>query len=140
MSGPRRLSRRTLLGGALLGAGATIGLAGTPDAAEAAARGPHAGQLPNPNAPAGTDQIPQITSIVVVMMENHSFDSMLGTLRRGDGLRLDRHGHPRNTNPWPEDSVVPPPFSGAELRSFPMPNPCQVGGHPYNTWKAGHTS
>ena len=140
MSGPPRFSRRTLFGGALVGASATIGLAGTPSDAGAAVSSLRPGQLPNPQAPAGSDQIPEITAIVAVMMENHSFDSMLGTLRRGDGLRLDGHGRPLNSNPWPRDSVFPPPFPEAQLRSFPMPNPCQVQGHPYNTWKAAHTS
>ncbi len=42
--------------------------------------------LPDPSLPAGTDRIPQIRHIVVLMMENHSFDNYLGTLGRGDGL------------------------------------------------------
>ncbi len=140
MSSTSRFSRRTLLGGALLGAGATLGIGGTAGGATPARRGPAPGQLPNPSAPPGTDQLPGITTIVVVMLENHTFDSVLGTLGRGDGFRLDAHGRPTNTNPWPEDSVVHPPFRGAKLRAFPMPNPCQQQGRPYNTWKAARTS
>ncbi len=124
-----------------MGAGAVAGLAGTSSAgASTSPRGPRPGQLPNPKAPAGSDQLPQISSIVVVMMENHTFDNMLGTLRRGDGFRLNGHGNPTNTNPWPRDSAIAPPFADAQLRAFPMPNPCQVKGRPYNTWKAAHTS
>ena len=48
------------------------------------------GSLPDPRLPAGTDTIPQIEHIVVVMMENHSYDNHLGMLRRpgADGFRL----------------------------------------------------
>lgn len=42
--------------------------------------------LPDPALPPGTDLIPQIRHIVLLMMENHSFDNYLGTLGRGDGL------------------------------------------------------
>ena len=40
-----------------------------------------AGQLPAPDQPAGTDLLPQIKHIVVLMMENHSYDNYLGMLR-----------------------------------------------------------
>ena len=42
--------------------------------------------LPDPSLPPGMDRIPQIRHIVLLMMENHSFDNYLGTLGRGDGL------------------------------------------------------
>ena len=32
--------------------------------------------------------------------------------------------------------MFPPPSSGASLRAFPMPTPCQEDEEPYNTWKA----
>ena len=41
------------------------------------------GDRPDPSRPAGTDMLPQIKHIVVLMMENHSFDNYLGTLGRG---------------------------------------------------------
>ncbi|HEY2280347.1 MAG TPA: alkaline phosphatase family protein, partial [Streptosporangiaceae bacterium] len=45
------------------------------------------GQRPQPDRPEGTDLLPQIKHIVVLMMENHSYDNYLGTLaERGDGL------------------------------------------------------
>ena len=44
------------------------------------------GTRPYPHLPAGTDTLPKIEHIVVLMMENHSFDDHLGTLGRGDGL------------------------------------------------------
>ncbi|MGD0312146.1 MAG: alkaline phosphatase family protein [Acidimicrobiales bacterium] len=148
MSDSVRVSRRALLGGALAGA-AAVGLpSGRSGAAERragtagrpASKRPGPGLLPNPKAPAGTDQLPQITTIVAVMMENHTYDSLLGTLAKGDGFTTGAHGHPTNSNPWPEGSSIPPPLRHASLRSFPMPTPCQADGHPYNTWEAGHTS
>jgi phospholipase C len=42
--------------------------------------------LPDPSLPPGADRIPQIRHVVLLMMENHSFDNYLGTLGRGDGL------------------------------------------------------
>ena len=42
--------------------------------------------LPDPALLPGTDRIPQIRHIVLLMMENHSFDNYLGTLGRGEGL------------------------------------------------------
>ena len=97
--------------------------------------------LPNPRAAAGTDQLPLITNIVVVMMENHSYDNVLGMLkRRGDGFATDIHGVPVASNPWPEASAITPPFKNAVVRAFPMPNPCQETHYPFNTWDAYWTS
>ena len=47
---------------------------------------------PDPGLPVGTDTIPQIRHIVVLMMENHSFDNYFGMLGRGDGLAVDADG------------------------------------------------
>ncbi len=131
-------SRRALLGGALAGA-AAVGLA--PGAASATSRPrsktPGPGTLPNPSAPAGTDQIPLIKNIVIVMLENHSYDNILGMMPgRGDGFVLGADGKPTASNPWPTSSVFPPPSKDAVLHAFPMPNPCQQPAHPYNTWEA----
>src|SRR5436190_22796228 len=58
--------------------------------------------LPDPRRPAGTDTIPQIEHIVVVMMENHSYDNHFGMLRRAgaDGFRLGFNGKPLASNPY----------------------------------------
>ena len=45
------------------------------------------GDRPDASRPAGTDLLPQIKHIVVLMMENHSFDNYLGTLGRGRDSR-----------------------------------------------------
>ena len=88
MSEPPILSRRALLGGALTGA-AAVGLAACSSSTATPASSsttslparPTArlvpGDLPNPAAAVGTDQLPQIKNIVVVMMENHSYDNVL---------------------------------------------------------------
>ena len=57
------------------------------------------GDRPDPSRPAGTDMLPQIKHIVVLMMENHSFDNYLGTLGRGEGLPLGDDGTPDAENP-----------------------------------------
>ena len=101
---------------------------------------PGPGTLPNPNAAPGTDQIPLIENIVCVMMENHSYDNILGTqVGRGAGFTMSG-GQPTNSNPWPKKSSSSPPFKGAEVRAFPMPTPCQLPSQPFNTWKAAHVS
>jgi phospholipase C len=43
---------------------------------------------PRPDLPTGTDLIPQIRHIVILMMQGHSYDNYLGALGRGDGLVL----------------------------------------------------
>ncbi len=147
MSESKSISRRSLLGGALAGA-ATIGLAaGTSGGAGAtpARTGPRArpgpGTLPDPAAPAGSDQLPLIENIVVVMMENHSYDNILGMMQgRGDGFVLGSDGQPTASNPWPKKSAMPPPRKNAMVHAFPMPNPCQEAHFPFNTWDAYWTS
>ena len=92
------ISRRALLRGA-----ATVGLglaAGghVSTAWGAPRRHRKPGSLPFPHMPEGTESLPQIEHIIVLMMENHSFDDHLGTLGRGDGFPL-RMGLPAAVNP-----------------------------------------
>ncbi len=139
---PVHLSRRALLGGALAGA-TSLGLASRSAGAGAPfhSKTPGPGTLPNPLAAPGTDQIPQITNIVVVMLENHSYDSILGMMQgRGNGFVLGADGQPTASNPWPKTSTDPPPFRDAVLQAFPMPTPCQLPSQPFNTWEAAHVS
>ena len=54
---------------------------------------PDASGRPRPDLPEGTDLLPQIRHIVVLMMENHSYDNYLGMLAdRGEGLPPGRGG------------------------------------------------
>lgn len=53
----------------------------------------HSGDRPDLSQPVGADCLSEIEHIVILMMENHSYDNYLGTLERGDGFRME-HGEP----------------------------------------------
>src|SRR5437899_5100197 len=89
------------------------------------------GSRPNPTLPEGTDTLPKIKHIVVVMMENHSYDGRFGMLGRGDGFKLDANGKPLDANPMPD---------GRLLRAFHMPSTCQLDRVPRQDWVASHTA
>lgn len=93
--------------------------------------------LPFPNLPAGTDTMPGIEHIVVLMLENHSYDNFLGMLGRGrgqvphgDGFTLGPDGKPTATNPRPDGRIQ---------RSFHLPTTCQLPSQPSNEWAASHS-
>src|SRR5215469_7446630 len=90
------------------------------------------GSLPEPRLPMGTDTIPQIKHIVVLMMENHSYDNHLGMLnRRGaDGFTLRPDGKPVAQNPYANGNIQ---------HAFRMPTTCQVSGKPSQSWTDSHT-
>ena len=101
---------------------------GTPTTTPGPPRGP--GSLPNPALPEGTDTLPQIEHIVVMMMENHSYDDHFGMLTRADGFKLGTDGLPLDANP----------YNGKLLKAFHMPSSCQLHSHPGQNWDASHTS
>jgi len=122
----------------------TIGVAGaavaTPGIAEASTSA--IGPRPNTKLPEGTDLIPQIKHIVIVMMENQSYDSVLGMLTkkgtnipRGDGLAWQGSPSARPTNSNPTTLAKNSP----RLRSFPMPTTAQMNEYPWQTWGATFT-
>ncbi len=91
--------------------------------------------LPFPHLPAGTPSMPKIERIVVLMMENHSFDNLLGLVphkfakRAGvDGLTF-KHGTPLNFN---RDA------SGRKVFAQHAVSPCQLDGVPTQSWNASH--
>jgi phospholipase C len=88
------------------------------------------GSLPNPKRAPGSDLVPEIENIVVVMMENHSFDNMLGMLGRGDGFPLSAKGTPRAACPDGDGNMV---------HAFHMPSDCQTDGVG-NDWNTAHRS
>jgi phospholipase C len=89
-----------------------------------------AGQLPRPSLPPGTDLLPQIKHIVVLMMENHSYDNYLGMMQgRGDGFPLGPDGEPDVSNPGAD---------GEAVRAFHLPSPVQHEGVPKQSWHATH--
>src|SRR5215831_17633515 len=123
------ISRRTLLRGAgALGLGLALGGYTGVEAALHGRRGPDS--LPDPSLPEGTDTLPQIEHVVVLMMENHSFDSYFGVLGRGHGFHL-RGGQPSNANPDADGNLV---------HAFHMPSTCQLDGEPSQNWNSSHLS
>jgi phospholipase C len=99
----------------------------SPRPTPAAVRRP--GSLPNPQLAAGTDTLPEIEHIVVLMMENHSYDNYLGMLKRGDGFQLGSNGLPTNVN---LDAA------GQPIRAYHLTSTCQEKTRPTQTWDASH--
>jgi len=87
------------------------------------------GERPDASKPEGADSIPQIEHVIVLMMENHSYDNYLGMLNRGDGLRRGPDGKPTNSN---NDA------NGQPVRAFHMANTCQLPRQPSQAWSASH--
>ncbi len=151
VSGGPRFGRRALLGGALVAGTAATGLgtragSATADAysalsssgmAPSGARGlgPNGAllrpdSLPHPALPAGTDTVPQVEHVVVLMMENHSFDDHFGVLGRGDGLTLGKNGKAVNFTPGPDKDYIV---------SFPLPNTVvPLNSQITQSWDASH--
>ncbi|MGE5290148.1 MAG: alkaline phosphatase family protein [Micromonosporaceae bacterium] len=135
------VSRRSLLRAGVLGAAAAgaagLGAPGLGGSARAATPGwdrghvRQPGSLPYPGLPEGTDTVPQIEHVVVLMMENHSYDNHLGMLRRpgADGFRAGRGRRPLATNPYADGRIQ---------HAFHMPTTCQLSGHPAQDWLNSH--
>jgi phospholipase C len=87
--------------------------------------------LPYPHVPPGTDTLPGIEHVVVLMMENHSFDNFLGMLGRGDAFIIGSNGRPRASNPYADGRVQ---------HAFHMPTTCQLSDAPGQNWTASHTA
>jgi len=86
--------------------------------------------LPRPSRPAGTDLLPQIRHIVVLMMENHSYDNYLGMLRgRGEGFPLGPDGEP---DVWNLGS------GGEPVRAHHLSSTVQLPRVPSQSWHATH--
>lgn len=79
---------------------------------------------PDPSLPAGTDRVPQIRHIVLLMMENHSFDSYLGRLGRGDGL--------------PDPPPVNPRSDGTPVAPHQFHGTGQTERVPSQSWRSSH--
>jgi phospholipase C len=93
-------------------------------------RGPDLTARPRPGQDPGTDGLPQIDHIVILMMENHSYDNYLGLLRdRGDGLTLGPDGEPAATNPAHDGGAI-------GLRH--LESTVQVKHVPTQSWAASH--
>ncbi len=129
----RRLLTAGLAAGAVVGAGAwrSAGAAPAGSAQRAARTLRQPGSRPHPGLAAGTDTIPQIKHIVVLMMENHSYDNHLGMLGRAgaDGFTLGSNGKPTAANPY---------ANGQIQHAFRMPTTCQLFGKPSQNWTDSH--
>ncbi|MGZ6951374.1 MAG: alkaline phosphatase family protein [Acidimicrobiia bacterium] len=130
--------RRTLLKGmAAVGAGAALTACrfrppfGGPPGGHPPGRILAPGTRPFPRLPEGTDTLPEIEHVVVLMMENHSYDSYFGALGRGDGFRYGPDRLPRNANPDGNGNLV---------RAFHMPSTCQLHALPGQDWNRSHRS
>ena len=94
-------------------------------------RGRAVGERPDPSVPAGTDRLPPIKHIVVLMMENHSYDNYLGALDgRGDGLPVGADGKPAAANKDASGTHV--------IGSHHLSSTRQQEGMPSQTWRATH--
>jgi phospholipase C len=134
------ITRRTLLRGAA-GAGAVAAVGGLPAWARvplASAASVHKPDtLPFPHLPAGHESIKQIKHVVVLMMENHSFDNLLGMVpyRIPGRAKVDgwsRHGG-RVTN-------FNPDAAGHKVYATRSATECQPPGEPSQSWDASHIS
>ena len=97
---------------------------------QGAGSGRPAGPPPRPSLPAGTDLLPQIRHIVVLMMENHSYDNYLGMLQgRGEGFPLGADGKPEISNPDTE---------GEPVRAHHLSSTVQRPQVPSQSWHATH--
>jgi|HubBroStandDraft_3_1064219.scaffolds.fasta_scaffold18736_2 phospholipase C len=89
-----------------------------------------AGDRPRPDLAAGTDLIPGIKHIVVLMMENHSYDNYLGMLPgRGEGFPLGADGAPLAASTLPDGSSFP---------AHHLSSTVQTPRDPTQSWHASH--
>jgi phospholipase C len=132
------VTRRTLIkSAAAAGVLASGGLPAWARPLASAARVRRPDSLPFPHLPAGTPSMPKIEHIVVVIMENHSFDNLLGMLphevpSRASVDGLTRH-HGRITN-FNRDA------NGHKVYAEHADSPCQLHAVPSQSWDASHTS
>ncbi|HET9105161.1 MAG TPA: alkaline phosphatase family protein [Solirubrobacteraceae bacterium] len=136
------VTRRALLRGAAGGAAlaATAGLPAWARPPRSTHRVPslrRPDSRPFPHLPAGHASLPEIEHVIVLMMENHSFDNLLGMAayqvpgRRGlDGLR-QRRGRLIDVN---RDAA------GHPVHAARAASPCQLPAVPSQSWNASHTS
>ena len=91
------------------------------------------GTVPFPLLPPGTDTMPKIKNIVYLMMENHSYDNMMGMLTRpdADGFELDKNGVPIGTQPG---------VNGTTQHWFETATPCQNEDMVSQEWTTCHNA
>ncbi|MCL2418116.1 MAG: alkaline phosphatase family protein [Conexibacteraceae bacterium] len=144
------LTRRQLLAGAgasAAGVAAASAYSSLPawarTFARAASRVRTPGSRPFPHLPAGhpTPGLEQIEHVIVLMMENHSFDNLLGMVPHQvkgrasvDGLSTSG-GAVTNSNP----TTATPAIAGPNIVAQRAASPCQADGVGQD-WNASHTA
>jgi phospholipase C len=91
---------------------------------------------PHPHLPLGQDALPQVKHIVILMMENHSYDNYFGMLtdpksgrQHGNGFTLDASGKPTAECPTQDKKTM--------VRAFDFyPETEQAKGAPSQAWYA----
>jgi phospholipase C len=106
------------------------------EAAETRAPARAVGERPYPDRPEGTDTLPQIDHILVLMMENHTYDNWLGMLGRGAGQRPRGDGF--TIGPDGRPTAANPTADGRTQHAFHMPTTCQLVGKPDQEWTQSH--
>lgn len=103
-----------------------------------------AGSRPFPNLAPGTHAVPQIEHVVMCMMENHSYDNILGMLGRapgqtprGDGYTIVDHT-PTAFNPYGTPTFTNPYANGNTQLAFHLPTTCQNDVTVTQEWKQAH--
>jgi len=101
-----------------------------------------AAPAPHPNHKVGkpVPAYDQIEHIIIVMMENHSFDNILGSCGRGSGLTFaggDTTTRALDTNPNRPDDLHY--ATNPEIRAFVLPTPAQMVDKPSQAWGASWT-
>jgi phospholipase C len=90
-----------------------------------------ASTLPFPGKPPGTPNPDMpFDHLIVVMMENHSFDNLLGALPGVDGLSFDANGKATNSNPGAAHTPDP-------VTAYALPNTAQAK-HVTQSWRGTH--
>src|SRR5665213_898521 len=85
-----------------------------------------------PTLDGAADPLPKIKHIIVLMMENHSYDNYFGMLQgRGDGYTLGANG-------TPEDPHSNRSTSGQSVPLAHAPSTTQHDGVPSQSWAGSH--
>src|SRR5437764_8047386 len=134
------LTRRTLLKGGAAVAGALYATNGLPAWARPAANHAHLRRpdsLPFPHLPAGTPSMHEIQHIVVLIMENHSFDNVLGNVPHQIPPRQNVDGLTKRRGRYTD---VNRDIYGTKFHASHASSTCQMSGEPSQSWNASHES
>ena len=134
------VTRRTLLR-AGAGAAGALAVTGLPAWARPVTRAVtglrHPDSRPFPHLPAGHVSMPEIRHVVVLMMENHSFDNLLGMVPYQVPGRAGVDGFSRHRGKLVNFNRD---VHGKKVFAQHADTPCQLHAVPSQAWNASHTS